>query len=46
MLRSGRQLRDFGVEPLATTPEGMRDYIQTEIKLWHGLIKERNIHLD
>ena len=40
------KLRDFGMEPLTSTPEQMRDYIQSESKRWHALIKERNIRLD
>jgi tripartite-type tricarboxylate transporter receptor subunit TctC len=40
------RLRDFGIEPLSGTPERMRDYIASESRLWHALIKERNIRLD
>ena len=40
------KLRDFGMEPLSSTPEQMRDYIQSETKRWHPLIRERNIRLD
>ena len=40
------KLRDFGMEPLSSTPEQMRDYIHSETRRWHPLIKERNIRLD
>jgi len=40
------KLREFGMEPLSSTPEQMRDYIQSESKRWHPLIRERNIRLD
>ncbi len=40
------KLRDFGMEPLGSTPEQMRDYIQSETKRWHPIIKERGIRLD
>jgi len=40
------KLRDFGIEPLSSTPERMRDCIQSESKPWHALIRERNIRLD
>ena len=40
------KLRDLGIETLSSTPEQMRDYIQSESKRWHPLIKERGIRLD
>jgi len=40
------KLRDFGMEPLSSTPEQMRDYIQLETRRWHPLIRERGIKLD
>jgi tripartite-type tricarboxylate transporter receptor subunit TctC len=40
------KLRDFGMEPLSSTPEQMRDYIQAETRRWHPLIKERGIRMD
>ena len=40
------RLRDFGIEPLASTPQKMREYIESESRLWHALIKERNIRLE
>jgi tripartite-type tricarboxylate transporter receptor subunit TctC len=40
------KLRDFGMEPLGSTPEQMRDYIQSETKRWHPIIKDRGIKLD
>ena len=40
------KLRDFGIETLASSPQAMREYIESETKLWHALIKERAIRLD
>lgn len=40
------KLRDFGMELLSSTPEQMRDYIQSETRRWHPLIRERGIKLD
>ena len=40
------KLREFGIEPLASTPERMREYVQSESRVWHALIKERDIRLD
>lgn len=40
------KLRDFGMEPLTSTPEQMREHIQAETKRWHPIIRERGIKLD
>lgn len=40
------RLREFGVEPLASSPERMREYIQSESRIWQALIRERNIRID
>lgn len=40
------RLREMGVEPLASSPERMREYIQSESRTWQALIKERNIRID
>jgi tripartite-type tricarboxylate transporter receptor subunit TctC len=41
-----QKLIDFGIEPIASTPQQYGDLIRTETVRWHKLIKAQNISLD
>ncbi len=41
-----QKLVDFGIEPVASTPQQYADLVRTEIVRWHKLIREQKISLD
>ena len=41
-----QKLIDFGIEPVANSPQQYADLIRTETVRWHKLIKEQRISLD
>ncbi|MDH4447028.1 MAG: tripartite tricarboxylate transporter substrate-binding protein [Acidovorax sp.] len=41
-----QKLVDFGIEPVASTPQQYGDLIRTEVQRWHKLIREQKISLD
>jgi tripartite-type tricarboxylate transporter receptor subunit TctC len=41
-----KKLVDFGIEPVASTPQEYADLIRTEVVRWHKVIKEQRISLD
>jgi tripartite-type tricarboxylate transporter receptor subunit TctC len=41
-----QKLVDFGIEPVANTPQQYADFIRTETVRWHKLIKVQKISLD
>lgn len=41
-----QKLVDFGIEPVASTPQQYGDLIRTEVQRWHQLIREQKISLD
>lgn len=41
-----QKLIDFGIEPVASTPQAYADLIRTETTRWHQLIKAQKISLD
>lgn len=41
-----QKLVDFGIEPVASTPQQYADLIRTEVRRWHKVIKEQKISLD
>ncbi len=41
-----QKLVDFGIEPVANTPQQYADFIRSEVVRWHKLIKVQKISLD
>ena len=41
-----QKLIDFGIEPVANTPQQYADLIRSETTIWHKLIKRQGISLD
>lgn len=41
-----KRLEEFGLEPIPSDQKGLADYIASESKYWHPLIKARSISLD
>lgn len=41
-----QKLVDFGIEPVASTPQQYTDLINAEVKRWHALIRDQKISLD
>jgi tripartite-type tricarboxylate transporter receptor subunit TctC len=41
-----QKLIDFGIEPVASTPQQYNDLIHAEVVRWHRLIREQKISLD
>ncbi len=41
-----QKLVDFGIEPVANTPQQYADFIRAEVVRWHTLIKAQKISLD
>lgn len=41
-----QKLIDFGIEPVASTPQQYADLIRTETVRWHKIIKDQRISLD
>lgn len=41
-----QKLVDFGIEPVASTPQQYADLIRTEVQRWHKVIREQKISLD
>ena len=41
-----QKLVDFGIEPVANTPQQYADFIRAEVVRWHKLIKAQKISLD
>lgn len=40
------KLEDLGIQPMSMTPQQFADFTRSEQKLWAGVIKAANIHLD
>ncbi len=40
------RLEEMGAEPLAGTPDEMREFIQTDMQRWAKLVKEQNLKLE
>lgn len=40
------KLQEFGLEPIAGTPDQMADYVKRETARWHALIRVRGLTLD
>jgi tripartite-type tricarboxylate transporter receptor subunit TctC len=41
-----QKLVDFGIEPVASTPQQYSDLIRSEVQRWHKLIRDQKISLD
>ncbi|MBK0392005.1 Bug family tripartite tricarboxylate transporter substrate binding protein [Ramlibacter algicola] len=41
-----QKLVDFGIEPVASTPQAYADLIKDEVTRWHKLIRDQKISLD
>ncbi|MGN1056070.1 MAG: Bug family tripartite tricarboxylate transporter substrate binding protein [Comamonas sp.] len=41
-----KKMVDFGIEPVANTPQQYADLIKAEVTRWHKLIKDQKIQLD
>lgn len=41
-----QKLVDFGIEPVANTPQQYADLIRTEVARWHKVIRDQRISLD
>lgn len=41
-----QKLVDFGIEPVASTPQQYGDLIRSEVQRWHKLIRDQKISLD
>jgi tripartite-type tricarboxylate transporter receptor subunit TctC len=41
-----QKLIDFGIEPVASTPEQYAELLRKETVLWHKIIKQQGISLD
>lgn len=41
-----KRLEDFGLEPIPSDQKGLADYIDSETRYWHPIIKARSISLD
>jgi hypothetical protein len=41
-----QKLIDFGIEPVASTPQQYAELLRKETLLWHKIIKQKGISLD
>lgn len=40
------KMADLGLEPVSSTPQGMRDYTEQQSKVWTELVKEKKLTLE